>query len=220
MALTAKDKGGIDLPPCPSGMHHAICYGVVDIGTQPAFGKFPSRRKVVILFEFPELRIQLPDKKDPSKKLDLPRALSIKETLTLASKGNLRPILEGWRGRVFTPKELEGFDLKNVIGANALVNVIQEAKDGKTYANISTINPLPTGMQRRKGELPTTFFSFEEVAVGKAINLPEGLPQWVTGLIMQSDEYITRSQQVGQPPRASEGESRQADAPDEEDVPF
>ena len=220
MGLIAKDKGGSDIAPCPSGMHHGICYGVVDIGTQPAFGKFGAKRKVVILFEFPEIRIELPDKKDNSKKLNLPRALSIKETLTLASKGNLRPILEGWRGRVFTEKELEGFDLKNVIGANALINVVHEHKDQKTYANISTVNPLASGMQRRKQETPPLYFSFEDIPAGKPITIPEAMPQWIAGMIMQSDEYITRSQQADQPPRASDT-GRQADESSEDaECPF
>lgn len=222
MGLIAKDKGGSDIAPCPTGMHHSICYGVVDIGTQPAFGKFPSRRKVVILFEFPDLRIELPDKKDNSRKLNLPRALSIKETLTLASKGNLRPILEGWRGRTFTEKELSGFDLKNVIGANALVNVVHEVKGDRTYANIATVNPLANGMKKRTGETPPLYFSFEDIPAGKPIVIPEAMPQWIQGLILQSDEYITRSQQAGQPPRAEGGNTahRQEDAPDEEEVPF
>lgn len=222
MGLIAKDKGGTDIAPCPSGMHHSICYGVVDIGTQPAFGKFPSRRKVVILFEFPDLRIELPDKKDASRKLDLPRALSIKETLTLASKGNLRPILEGWRGRVFTEKELAGFDLKNVIGANALVNVVHEQKTDKTYANISTVNPLAAGMKKRTQETPPLYFSFDDIPAGKPIIIPETMPPWIKGLIMQSDEFITRSQQTGQPPRNDQPghQQRQEDAPDDEDVPF
>jgi len=199
MGLLAKDKGGMEFTPCPTGMHHAICYGVVDIGTQPGFGKFPPKRKVVILYEFPDLRIDLPDKHDADKKVNLPRALSIKETLTLASKGNLRPILEGWRGRPFTEQELEGFDLKNVIGANALVNVIHDAgtgqNAGKIYANIKTVNPLAQGMKKRTNELPPVFFSFDDVPRGsREIKLPENLPQWVTGLIMQSDEYISISQ--------------------------
>ncbi len=190
MSLLAKDKGGLDIPPCPSGMHHGICYGVVDIGTQPAFGKFPARRKVVILFEFPDLRIDLPDPKEPSKKINLPRALSIKETLTLASKGNLRPQLESWRGRAFTEEELAGFDLKKVLGANAMINVVQEKKGEKTYANIATINPLPTGTKKKTAETPPLFFSFDDVApTVRKLEFSPNMPKWVLGLLMQSEEY-------------------------------
>jgi hypothetical protein len=31
MGLTAKDTGGgSNFPPCPAGLHHAVCYGVFD----------------------------------------------------------------------------------------------------------------------------------------------------------------------------------------------
>lgn len=215
MGLIAKDKGGADIEPCPTGMHHAVCYGVVDIGTQPQFGKFPARRKVVLLFEFPEHRIELPDKQDASKLLDLPRALSITETLTLASKGNLRPILESWRGRQFTEQELEGFDLKNVIGANALINVVHQKKEEKTYANISTINPLQKGTKKLVAELPPLYFSFDDAPKGE-IKFPTNMPPWIQAKIMNSSEFIARAQgnDGHQPDAALEHEGA------DEDVPF
>jgi hypothetical protein len=199
-------------------MAHAICYGVVDIGTQPAFGKFPARRKVVILFEFPDHRIELPDKQNDGKMLNLPRALSIKETCTLASKGNLRPLLEGWRGRTFTEKELEGFDLKNVIGANALINVIHTKKEDKTYANIGSISPLMTGNKKRTQENPPLYFSFDDCPQGKEIVVPANCPDWIKGMILQSEEYILRMQNVGAPPQ-NHNENSQVQE-DEDEVPF
>jgi hypothetical protein len=216
MGLLAKDKGGSDIAPCPTGMHHGICYGVVDVGTQPAYGRFPARRKVVLLFEFPDIRIELPDKQDPKKKLNLPRALSIKETLTLASKGNLRPILEGWRGRAFTEQELEGFDLAKVIGANALINVIHETKADKTYANIKSVNPLPAGMAKKKAETPALYFSFDDIKKGTSFQLPENMPQWLQGLILQSEECASHSK----PNHAPQNQQAHTDENLDEDVPF
>ncbi len=218
MAFLLKDKGGTEIAPVPVGMHHAVCYGVVDIGTQPAFGKFGAKRKVIILFEIPSLRIEIPDKQDEKKKLNLPRVLSIKETATLSSKGNLRPILEGWRGRVFTEEELKGFDIHKVIGANALLNVIHEERDQKKYANISSVNPLAQGMQKIKSEqLPITF-SLDDCKPGAEIHLPPVLPAWITGMIMQSDEYIKLSQNGSHVQRNDDPGHKTAD--DEEDVPF
>ena len=218
MGLIAKDKGGMDIEPVPAGMHHSICYGVVDLGTQPAFGKFPARRKVVILFELPDVRIELPDKQDPKKKLNLPRAISLKETLTLASKGNLRPKLESWRGRPFTEHELEGFDLKNVIGANTLLNVVHAHKDQKTYANIASLNPLAPGMKKRTGELPPLYFSFEDLPAAGAVKFPVNMPEWIQGLIMNSDEYLRRIQHGCSKPAPAE--EAPATENQEEDVPF
>lgn len=219
MGLTVKDKGGVDIAPVPTGMHHGICYGIVDIGTQPAFGQYPARRKVILLFEFPEIRIELPDREDKKKMLNLPRALSITETASLSSKANLRKILEGWRGRVFTPQELEGFDLKNILKANALINVVHAKKDGKTFANIQTVNPLAKGMKRLEPEQPPLFFSFDDVPAGRPIEIPERTPDWIKGKIMQSDEYITRMQKGGQPPRDT-GSHEAATDENDEDLPF
>ena len=218
MSLLAKNNSGIDIPPCPTGMHQAICYGVVDIGTQPAFGKFPARRKVVILFEFPDQRIDLPDPQDQKRKLNLPRALSIKETLTLASKGNLRPKLESWRGRQFTEAELDGFDLKKLIGANALINVTHTTKDQKTYANIATINPLAQGMKKKTNETPSVYFSFDEVPpTVRKLEFSPNIPKWVVGLLMGSAEYLRITGGQSQPP--ADTETSHQDAP-EDDVPF
>ena len=218
MGLFAKDKGGMDIEPVPAGMHHGSCYGVVDIGTQPGFGKFPARRKVIILFELPDVRIELPDKQDTKKKLNLPRAISCTDTLTLASKGNLRPKLESWRGRAFTEQELEGFDLKNVIGANCLINIVHVHKDQKTYANIASINPLAPGMKKRTGELPTLFFSLDDMPKTGDVKFPANMPEWIQGKIMNSDEYLRRIQKGGSSPAPSD-EAAHAE-PEQEDVPF
>jgi hypothetical protein len=37
------------------------------------------------------------------------------QTVSLASNGNLKPLLESWRGKKFTKEELVGFDLKTIL---------------------------------------------------------------------------------------------------------
>jgi hypothetical protein len=73
-------------------------------------------------------------------------------TASLSEKANLRPFLEGWRGKAFTPEELRGFDPAQVAGVPAYINVIHEPgqKNGKAvvYANIASIMPLPKGMAK------------------------------------------------------------------------
>lgn len=212
MALIAKNKGGEDFAPIPSGLHHAICYGVVDLGTQPSFNtKFPARRKVLFIFEIPGQRIEI--EKDGHKQ-NLPRAISEKYTLSLASKGNLRPLLESWRGRQFTDDELAGFDVMNVCGANALLNITHNTKDGRTFANIAGVNPLMAGTKKLISENPPLKFSMDDFPVD--ITFPERMPEWVKLLITQSDEYIARQQ------RKSTGAQQQGKEmePIEDDVPF
>lgn len=225
MAITASDKGGgTDFAPIPAGMHHAVCYGVVDLGTQPSYNpKYPPRRKVLFIFELPGQRGEFV--KDGVTK-NLPRAISEKYTNSLSAKSNLRPLLESWRGRPFTEDELKGFDLEKVCGANALLNLIHEHKGDKTYTNISTINPLMSGTKKLIAENPPLKFSLDSFPGNAPIVFPENMPEWIRQRIMDSDEYIAREerarQQLGRPGQPQPGPDGQAFPPGgvDEDVPF
>jgi hypothetical protein len=78
------------------------------------------------------------------------RPLSIAKsfTVTLSEKSNLRKDLQMWRGRDFTAQELRGFELKNVLGAWAMLTVTHTESNGKTYTNIAGINPVPANMKK------------------------------------------------------------------------
>jgi hypothetical protein len=217
MSLIAKDtSNGQDFAPIPSGLQHGVCYAVIDIGTQPQFGNYPSRRKVVFCWEIPGERIEL---ERDGKKVSMPRAISEKFTLSLASKGNLRPMLESWRGRPFTAEELEGFDVGNVIGANCFLNVVHAQgkgeKAGRTYANVASVNPLPKGMAKVKPENPTLVFSMDDFK--GPVMIPPEIPEWIEGLIKQSEEYNMKLRASNAPAQvAPNGTSDHVD----EDVPF
>lgn len=217
MALIAKDKGGSDYEPLNTGMHHAVCYGIVDLGTQSG-GKFEPKRKVAFLWEVPSERIKF--EKDGEKK-DLPRGISALFTLSLSSKSKLRPMLESWRGRPFTEEELSGFDLKSVLGANCFINVVHQAgtgpNAGKTYANVASVNPLAKGMPKLKSENPQVWFSIDEC--GDKITCPANVPDWLKGKIMQSEEALKEQRKHGHP-EPTEEEMANVGGPIDEDVPF
>lgn len=181
MALYARDKGdGQRFDPIPEDIYHGICVGVVDLGTH-LNEKFNKReRKVLITWELPDQRLVI--EKEGEEK-DLPRWASEKYTLSLGEKANLRKMMQSWRGKVFTPKELEGFNLQKLIKVNCLVQIMHNTKDEKTYANVNTVLPLKNA-EKREPENPTMFFSFEEGG-----DLPEGIPEWVIDIIKQSDEW-------------------------------
>jgi len=94
--------------------------------------------------------------------------LSISKTFTasLGENAILRQELENWRSRAFTQEELNGFELKNVLGAWALLSVVKEVgNDGNEYTNISSINPVSS--QMKKAGLPDphnelTIFDMED----------------------------------------------------------
>jgi hypothetical protein len=182
MGLTVK-KSGSFLDPVPEGLYQAVCYGLYDLGTQfqERFGK--SVPKVLIAWELPSERILV--EQDGVKK-DLPRAISKQYTKSLHEKANLRKDLESWRGKAFTEDELEGFDMKKLLGANCMIQVIHKTKEGKTFANVANIVSLPKTMDKSGCENPFRYFSFEDGDI-----LPDNTPSWISDLIKASEEWAT-----------------------------
>ena len=66
-------------------------------------------------------------------------------TPTLNEKSNLRKFVRGLFGRDLTKAELEDFDTESLIGKPAQLVVVQEHKDGETYANIMACTPDKSG---------------------------------------------------------------------------
>lgn len=201
MPLLATDKGGSDIPLIAAGNYQAVCYGVIDVGTQPG-GKYDPTRKVIIQFELPLERF---DFKRNDKTVNLPRAISATYTLSLGTKANLRKTLEAWRAKPFTEEELKGFDLQKLVGANCMLQVIHKAGTGananKTYANISAIASLPKGMERKKLENKPLFFSFDDLAPKTLPEFEEdALPEWIMEMIKDSEEYRKIQREIGQTP--------------------
>jgi hypothetical protein len=63
--------------------------------------------------------------------------------------GNLRPMLEAWRGRKFTPQELEGFDLERLLGVSCQLQLVHVLTDrGGLFANVQAVVPLGRGMTK------------------------------------------------------------------------
>lgn len=209
MGLIAKEETKRD--PVPEGAHHAVCYAVVDLGTQPPLpgSQFSKRQhKVLFMFELPDERIQIERDGVPR---DLPRAISKDFPVSLHEKANLRKFLTAWRGRQFTEKELEGFELKNVLGVNCVVNVVHNKKG---YADIASVAPLMKGVAKRMPENDTIVFDLDDHDHSE--ELPEALPQWVRERIERSDEW-----------QASGGASDNGDPghdalppPEDDDIPF
>lgn len=134
--IVAENGGGFT--PIDEGTYTGICVRVIDQGTQPS-GQFAPRRKVLLSWEIPEIERE-------TENGPMPALVSSSYTASLSEKSKLRPLLETWRGRKFTPEELRGFDLKNVLGAACLLNVVHSA-DGQ-YANVAGAMALPKGMPR------------------------------------------------------------------------
>lgn len=212
----ATSKSGGDFSPVSAGVHHAVCYQVIDIGTQPQTGNFVAHRKVMIAWELPFERIEYI--KD-GKQVNLPRVISRDYTLSTDKKANLRKDLESWRGRPFTAEEISEFETAKLIGANCQICVVHKpSNDGKkVYANVSAIMPISKGTEKKNPENPTMIFDLP--ATGP-INFPEGMYEWIQNKIKNSEEYIDRTNGAPSRPDPSDEELQNKSTGPDEDVPF
>ena len=130
MGLTATDKGGTDFAIAPAGVYTARAYKLIDLGTQTTTGMYgvKDQHKIMLAWELLD---------EPRMEDGKPFIVTEFYTVSLHEKAKLRTDLEAWRGRPFTPEELEGFDLSSIVGAYCTIQVIHDEKD--KYANKSAI---------------------------------------------------------------------------------
>lgn len=137
MGLVLKDTGDFQL--APAGQHQAVCVDVIDKGmvTVEWNGNKKQQHKCRIVWEIDE-------KMEDGRRFTVGRQF----TASLSERANLRGFLEAWRGRAFTEDELAGFDTEQLIGVNALIQIVHTKKGDRTYDNINSIMKIPKGMQR------------------------------------------------------------------------
>lgn len=214
----ATNKGG-DYVPVPAGIHHAICYSVIDLGTQPSQMYAPSR-KVLIVWELPHERADFKDDKSGQVK-SLPRVISKEYTLSTGTKSNLRKELESWRGRPFTAEEAQEFEVGVLAGKNCQLNVAHRpSKDGtKTYANVVSIVPLGKGMAPQKPENDILVW---DLPGDGPINFPPSMPEWIQTKIKASEEWSYANNPHSSPRRELTDEQKYntSSNPVDDDVPF
>lgn len=181
MGLIAKDTGtDNDFTPVPQGTHLAICNMVVDLGLQETTynNETKVKHQCFVRWELPHERIEW--EVDGQKK-EGPMSIGKTYTLSLADKANLRKDLEAWRGKAFTPDELDGFDLFNLLGVGCQVTVTHKAKDNRTYANVTGVAGWPRGMPKPQAtENPILKHAEDNQADF------EKLPEWIRNKIKQS----------------------------------
>lgn len=165
--MALKLSEGSNFTPAPAGLHNAICTMVVDLGMQST--PFGIKPKILIGWELPDCS------QDDGK----PYVISRQFGATLSKQGNLRPIIEAWRGRGFTAEEAKSFDVGALVGKPCKL-LIQHTNgdDGRTFANIQA------AIKPEKGQ-PTTavndlvFYDMDSPdASAKA-----KLPQWIQKII-------------------------------------
>ena len=194
MGLVVQEQWGGQIELIPEGVYPARCYAVVDFGTQAK--KFKDQEKDVheigLYFEIPELSYEFEDKETGEKRKGTKQIGAI-FSASLSSKANLRKFLDTWRGKKFTEDELKGFDLKKVVGAGCMLQIVH-SEDGK-WANIQSAMPPYKGITIEETTREKIFFEldFEKANKGEADFYDEvafeKLPEYMQKKIMDSKEY-------------------------------
>lgn len=177
MSLTVEEKSGVSVPPLAEDTYPAVCYALVDLGEQysATFDKYS--RKVCIGWEIIGETITIDGE-------EVPRTFFNTYTASLSQKAQLRKDLTSWRGKEFTPEELEGFNLRNIVGVPCMVQIVhRKSADGsRTYANLASVTKIPRGYKVPHGELEPMIFDIEENDPADV----EKLPQWMQDKIKAS----------------------------------
>lgn len=149
MSLILTDTGnGKKFTPHEAGTFLGVCVDVIDHGMVVKEWKGQKKEKHLIQFAFEtDADYREIETKDGAKLLVPQMIWSRKFTASLNEKSAIRPWLEGWRGKPFTPEELKGFDVENVIGVNAVLGIIHKEHKGDTFANIASIVKPMRGVQ-------------------------------------------------------------------------
>lgn len=189
MGFVVRASGGGDFAQHPAGVFAARCTRIIDLGTQNEDfqGKPKKSHKVIFFFETTEL---MPDGEMAGK----PFLVNKEYTASLGEKATLRKDLESWRGRKFSDPELEGFDIKNVLGKPVMLNIVEyQKRNGGNGVKISAMMPLPAGMSANAAVGDLILFSlYDDEGNVKPLDTAtyEKLSKFWQGKIAQSEEWI------------------------------
>jgi len=191
MALVLSENTMKERPLVEAGAHPAICYSVIDMGTQKSTyqGETKELKKIRIGFE-------VCDQNDDFEQVENGKVTIIKKplvcsaefTASIGPKASLRKFVEGWLGSALNAKQLASFKVTDFLGKPALLNVVHKVSQtsGKTYAAIGSASKLPKGMV--VPERVNNLVSYE-IEQGQGGEFPS-LPKWLREKILLSKELI------------------------------
>lgn len=179
MYLPQPNEGSFEL--APAGTHMAVCYRVIDLGTQQTTfnGQAKTAHKILISWE-------LPDEKMEDGR---PFTVSNRYTWSMSEKATLRKHLESWRGVPFQERDFgpQGFNIKNILGKACLLTITHTESGDRQYANIAAVSKLMRGMQPPQPTNPLTYLWLHRDYWSEEVfhTLGHGLQ----GVIMKAPEY-------------------------------
>lgn len=137
--VLAKDSGH-DFKPHPEGQYVAVCVDVVNLGDRVSDfeGHISIKPSMALVFATRERR-------EDGELL----TVSSEFTVSLHPNSKLRPFLESWRGKTFTPQQCqEGVPVEKLTGVPCLLTVEHRlSKKGRMYAALLNPTKLPVEMK-------------------------------------------------------------------------
>jgi hypothetical protein len=166
MSLTLKEKGTAFILP-HEGLHIARCYLLVDLGKQYSEYYQTISEKVLIGWEFP---MELMESGKPFIQMQ-------RYTASLSEKAALRGILNGWRGRAFSPEELDGFELKKVLGMSCYLTTkhVFNPQTNQRWSKVTSVCPLPDGVICPPAMNQPIQFDLDDYSQASYLAVPEGI---------------------------------------------
>lgn len=183
MAIIAKSKGNTERTLAPIGNHLARCVRMIHIGTaeENIQGTVKKLNKVKLSWELPDETHVFKEEKGAE-----PFMVSKEYTLSMSDRANLRKDLESWRGKGFTDKQAEEFDITVLLGIPCMINVIHKTAktSGNNYVVVSSITPLPKRVECPEQVIPSFEFNFTD-----CFENFEQLDEWTQNKIKETDEF-------------------------------
>jgi hypothetical protein len=189
MALILSEKSTKERPLVEAGAHPAICYSVIDLGTQKSTyqGETKELKKLRISFE-------ICDQNDDFEQVENGKVTIIKKplvcsaefTASIGPKASLRKFIEGWLGLALNSKQLTSFKVADFLGKSALLNVVHKTSQtsGKVYAAIGSASKMPKGMAVPERVNNLISYEIEQKQGGEFPNLPK----WLQEKLLMSKE--------------------------------
>lgn len=167
-----------DFEPVSPGIHPAICYYVVDLGTQET--TFKNKKRIVH-----QGRIGW-EVQDEITREEKPKVIFQKFNITTSKNGNLRKALNAWRGKELSDEEMEKFDLEKLIGTQCQIIVESSAgADGNTYYNVTKVVKHPEWPKKKTPFAPTVYYSIND----HGGDIPDNISDKIKEVIMASEEW-------------------------------
>jgi len=160
----------------PAGSHLAICFRVIDLGTQAT--PFGPKRQIMFGFELP----------DEHTSDGWQHTISRKFTYSSDKRSALRGEIESWLGRQLTAADFGRLDLGDMLGRSCTLGIRHDVREGRTFANVASIMKPPKGVAERLSPTnPAIAFSLADEPF--RIAEFEALPGWLQSMIGRSPEY-------------------------------